>query len=352
MLRIALVYKKCASADIAGMDLIRWTEIGSQFLALGCEVDLVTHQPDGVSHLRGLPVRDARAVNWDDYDAVKVCYHHSIDLVPPHRRMTARLCRVVDETLPARDSGRRAEILEQQDRISEIATFVAVNDAENANRWRARYGDAQQLLIVPGACPEVIPKPQASPYRSGRRIVLFCGSLTSQRFPAVLNRVAKLLLAHDQTIEVHLVGRDRLHLYGGAAEPLDPNLVHIHPPVDHLACWQYIHHADVGLALAPSSDSFEGELTKIYYYLRGGLPVVTESAALNCHLVEETGHGRVVNYDDSADLVQGIVAALELPTGDAATMRYMRTRHSWRQRAQVHLRAWEGHAAVNSKEGV
>ena len=156
----------------------------------------------------------------------------SIDIVPDHPTLIVRMCRVVDEEKPRRDSALRAEILRQQERIAASAAMVAVNDELNARRWRRFYGDRQEVLLVPGASPERIPKPHTNPFHPGHRIVLFCGSLTSPRFPGVINSVAKALGQIDPSIEVHVIGRNRLHLYGGNPEPLDRRVVCVHDPVD------------------------------------------------------------------------------------------------------------------------
>lgn len=337
--RIAVVYAKDASSPVYGMDLIRWRQMSRCLADFGHEVDLVTDRPSGVSMLDGLPVCDTAEVSWDRYDAVKVCYQHSIDLVPPHPNIIVRMCRVVDADRPARDALYRKDRLRQQDRVAALARFVAVNDEENARRWRRLHGDRQEILLVPTGCPQTIPPPGTNPFPAHRRIVLFCGSLSSPRFVTVLNRLGRLLPQLGDDLQLHIVGRNRLHLYGGTPEPLDERVVHVHDPVDEREAWPYIMHAHVGLALAASADRFENELAKIYYYLRGGLPVVVESSVLNRHLIEETGHGAVAQHDDPRDLMEKIDAALKLPPHREEVMAHMVRAHSWRCRAQVYVDA-------------
>lgn len=321
------------------MDLIRWTEMGRQLVSSGWGVHLVTDRPAGVCQLQGLPVIDAAEAFWDQYDTVKVCYQHSIDLVPPHPSIVVRMCRVADDERPLRDGIRRVEMLRQQQRISEIARYVAFNDQENSRRWRVAYGDKQQTLIVPTGCPERIPEAAENPYKPGRRVVLFCGSLTAPRFVPMLNSVSAALRSVAPDVDVHFLGRNRLHVYGASDQVLDADLITIHSPVDVEESWQYLLHADIGLALAPSADAFECELAKIYYYLRTGLPVVTESNVLNRSLIEETGHGAVAKYNDVGDFVDKIDAALALAPRSARVMRYMASTHTWRQRADVYVNA-------------
>ncbi|MCH8251821.1 MAG: glycosyltransferase [Planctomycetes bacterium] len=336
---VAMVYSKDASRQTAGMDLIRWIEMGHQLASCGWTVHLVTDKPAGIRKLRELPVVDAAAASWERYDAVKVCYQHSIDLVPPHPCIIVRMCRVADEHRPKRDHIRRKAVLAQQERVSEIARFVSFNDQENARRWRAMYGNRQETLLVPTGCPESIPTARNDPFRTGRRVVLFAGSLTAPRFVGALNALAERLRSVVPDVDVHFVGRNRLHVYGVSGAELDPGLIKIHAPVRVEESWQYLLHADVGVALAPSEDAFESELSKIYYYLRAGLPVVTESNVPNRTLLEETGHGFVAEYDDVGDLVTRIAEALELETRHPEVMGYMAAKHSWRGRAEVYVNA-------------
>jgi glycosyltransferase involved in cell wall biosynthesis len=154
-----------------------------------------------------------------------------------------------------------------------------------------------------------------------------------------LNQLASVLKRLSPDSDVHFIGRNRLHLYGNPGEILDPRLVHIHPAVDETEAWQYILHAHAGLALAPGGEAFESELAKIYYYLRGGLPVVTESSVLNRFLIDETGHGAVAAYGNIQELAEKIMATLELPSRNSRVMNYMAETHSWRRRAEIYLDA-------------
>ena len=327
--------------------MIRWIRMGRGFKSYDFKAHLVTDRRRNARSLRGLSLKSPDGLKWEEYDAVKVCYQASIDLVPPHPNLIVRMCRVVDEHRPKRDDGRRAELMRQQQRISEIASAVAFNDTVNAERWKSLYGKPEQVLIVPTGCPSKIPDPQDNPFPQDKRIVLFCGSITSHRFPNVLNRLAHGLRKVRPDVEVHLVGRDRLVHYAGDSEPLDKSVVHCHDPVDEKEAWQYILHADVGVALAPSGDEFESELSKIYYYLRGGLPAVTESVVPNRGVIEDASHGTIAGYDDPEDLVRKTLEAMELPARNPDVMQHMVDHHSWVQRAGIYVAAIDRNSAVH-----
>ena len=199
-----------------------------------------------------------------------------------------------------------------------------------------RYGKPGRILIVPTGCPETLPEVTDNPFPSDRRIVLFTGSLTSHRFPGVLNALARQLRRERPDVEVHFLGKNSLQHYAGESEPFDPEFVRVHEPVSEEETWRYVLNAHAGLALAPSEHAFESELSKIYYYLRGGLPVVTESSVPNRSVAEELGLGAVARYGDLDDLVGKTLVALSMTPRQPAIMQHMADRHSWRARAGIY----------------
>jgi hypothetical protein len=84
------------------------------------------------------------------------------------------------------------------------------------------------------------------------------------------------------------------------------------------------------LAHGPVQDN---ESSKIYYYLRTGLPVVCERSVPNAGLVTETGLGAVVPYGDDAAIADAASAAhADAATADEVAA-YMVRDHSWDKRA-------------------
>jgi hypothetical protein len=350
MRRIALAYSANPTRPIQGMDMIRWVAMGHRFRWLDYKVRLVTDRRRGMDRLDRIHLTSADRMDWTECDAVKVCYQASIDLIPQgHPHLITRMCRVVDEEYPKRDDHRRDEMLRQQEKIRDLAAIVAFNDEVNAQRWRDRYGDKQQVLIVPTGCPEQLPEEGTNPFPQDKRIVLFMGSLTSHRFPGALNGLARRLRAASPDIEVHFLGKNSLQHYAGESEPLDPSLLTIHEPVDEEKTWDYVRNAHVGIGLAPSEHPFESELSKIYYYLRGGLPVVTESSVPNTSVIRDTGHGGVATYGDLDALAHTTLEAMKRKPRDEAVMQHMIDKHSWRARAEVYDAALKARWACNAK---
>jgi predicted deacetylase/glycosyltransferase involved in cell wall biosynthesis len=318
------------------MDMIRWVSLGRALRGFGVEVDLVTDRPDGVGAIADVPVVASAAADWDAYDLVKVCYQPSLRIVPPHRSTLVRMCRVVDQVYPTRDDGHREELLRLQEETARRARWVAFNDATNEQRWCERYGYRQATVRTPTGCPDTIPEPGPNPYPPGPPVLLHCGSLTSPRLADAIERLAEATRRSGLAVRIAHLGRNRLHVYGAAGRVLDRRVIDL-GEVDVDKTWSYIHHASVGIALAPSEHAFESELSKVYYYLRGGLPVVTEDSVANRHLVEQTAHGAIARYDDPASWIAAIEHALRLPAREPRVMQWMVERHGWARRARTYL---------------
>jgi hypothetical protein len=95
------------------------------------------------------------------------------------------------------------------------------------------------------------------------------------------------------------------------------------------------------LALATGPHIFDNDLSKIYNYLRGGLPVLSEAPVVNNDLIHQTGLGRIFRFDDMADLIANAISLLENPPTPEirnTAMAFMSTEHSWERRAAVYER--------------
>jgi glycosyltransferase involved in cell wall biosynthesis len=97
--------------------------------------------------------------------------------------------------------------------------------------------------------------------------------------------------------------------------------------------WDFQRFARVGIALAEGPAQLN-ESSKIYQYLRAGLPVVSEEPIPNNTLLEETGMGLVVPYDDLRTLADGIQAVIHSAWPGEAAGEYLAKNHSWDRRAK------------------
>jgi hypothetical protein len=250
--------------------------------------------------------------------------------------MVCRIVRVVDERFPERDEKFRGELLRAQATIARRASAVILNNQENAARWRERYGDRLPIAIIPSGCPARLPEPGPNPYPLDEPAALFLGSIAAPRVRDLLNRAARAL---KDTVRIHMVGANKSAMYGDPDTALDPLIV-LHGEIPEPRLWDYIRHARIGLAPAVGELPFDNDLSKIYYYLRGGVPVLAEQHVANVALIETTRFGRFFRYGDIEDLA---AHARGMLTWDTATdrprvMEYMAREHSWDMRVDEYVR--------------
>ena len=150
-----------------------------------------------------------------------------------------------------------------------------------------------------------IPPPGPNPYPSvgvEQPVVLYAGNLYLKQHQSEvnaiwqdrLNRLGRSL--RRRGLRLVVMGR-------GETDLLDPRAVLHVGVVESRALWDWQRHASVGVVLAqgPVQDN---ESSKMYYYLRTGLPVVCERPVPNAWLLEETRHGALVEYDDVEALAE------------------------------------------------
>lgn len=334
------------------MAAIRWYRISGALAELGHRVDIVhgrdkwrLRQPirELAPRLREVPLRRVR---WDDYDVVKTLFHRGFETLErlggaDHPFIVSKLGSVVDaEDRPGiYFYGAQREALHRvQERIHRTSRFVTLLTEPARELWRACHGDRGNLLLVPGAAPRDLPPEGPDPYPGdGTRRVLFAGNFyaaTAGSQPEAhrtladkLNRLGGRLRAHGITVYV---------LGTGDASSLDPSAVRYLGSVPYDASWDWLRHADVGLVVSAGPFMHNNESTKIYHYLRVGLPVVSEAGFPNDDLVTGTGHGRLVPAGDLAALEEAVREACERPWDRGAARDHVLRHHTWEARARVY----------------
>ncbi len=337
-MKIGILFHKDPFGLPNGIDLVRLRAIACGLVRRGVPTEILSP-----SHREGViegivPVRNlARLREPGRYDLVKTCYHDSVlHLEAYEGPVVSRIVRVVDRKLPERDEPFRDKLLACQDFIRTRASVVVVNNAENADRWRRFYGNTQRVVLVPTGCPSVIPVPRKNPYPKDEPVVLFLGSVAAPRMLEMLNRAAHRLRG---VATIHMVGRNKVAMYSGvSADTLDP-LVTDHGEIPDGELWDYIFHADIGLALSTGPHRFDNDVSKILYYLRAGLPVLSEEPIVNNDLIACTGHGRTFRHADLDDLAVCVKELLENPLTHrrASVMEFMAKEHSWERRVSTYV---------------
>lgn len=334
-MRIAFVFHHDPIQRAPGIDVVRLASLTRVLIERGLDVHVLAPvQQAGL--LKGhTPVLPIAGTDQGRYDLVKTCYHQSIRLVDARFSgpIVSRIVRVVDQTWPKRDEQLRAELLACQDLISQRACAVALNNQENQKRWLQAYNSPRRTVLTPTGCPRHIPGKGASPYHTSKAVLLFLGSLASSRMVILLNKLAERCL---DRAEVHLVGRNKSSLYGKET-PLS-SLVVDHGEQSEPGLWNYLLHADLGLALAASPHVFDNDLSKVYFYLRAGLPVAIERPAIQTDLVNSLEYGQSFAYGSVRKLVTVCRELIQSPPRNrSSVMERMAMEHSWEKRADVYL---------------
>ena len=350
-MHVAFLFHKDPLGQPGSIDLIRLRSLALALMDRGVRVTVVAPVANPGWLAERVPVVPlAPAMAWERYDVIKASYHYSLELPRASQiPLVCRLVRVVDERLPERDGPDRPRLMACQALAAQQASGMVFNNAQNARRWRERYGIRQRIAIVPNGCPERIPPPGGDPYGEGPPVLLFLGSLAAARMVELVNAAADRLRGR---LRVHLVGRNKSRLYGGVSLPLSPWVVD-RGELPEWRVWDYVRHARLGLALAAGPDPFDNDLSKILSYLRGGLPVLGEEGVLNLHWARQMNLCHTFRFGDADDLATRALAlaAADQPTPDPAGMERLVQANGWRRRAEVLHRFLESVAYGRSVSG-
>jgi hypothetical protein len=121
----------------------------------------------------------------------------------------------------------------------------------------------------------------------------------------------------------------------GKVDKLDHNVVTCLGAIENNRMWDYQYFADVGLALGQGKVQ-HNESSKIYYYLRTGLPVVSESSIPNNHLIEEANLGLIADYADNQMMADMIEAAVNKKWQREEAIQYVLDNHTWDRRVETY----------------
>lgn len=363
MSRIVTVYSaELRPVRAVDMSFIRWYRISAALASLGHVVDIAsselhrrlrrTIEPIG-PNLRIVPISQVR---WSEYDAVKTLFHSGFQTLERHRGaghpfIIAKLGSVVG---PADMDGvyfygrQREEMYEVQERIASASRYVTVLSDPAVRLWRRCFGAATNVLLVPGAVSAEIPPPRRSPYpRDGRSPCVFAGNFYKRRrrsqpeahvtLASKLNRLGALL--HERGAQLYVVGP-------GDRRSLDPRYVAYCGAVPYEDSWDYLHFAAVGIVVTAGGAMHNNESTKIYHYLRAGLPVVSEAGFPNDHVVREAGLGHVVENGNLELMADHIVESVDATWDRERAIRYILDNHTWERRAAVYDRILRGTPAT------
>jgi hypothetical protein len=128
----------------------------------------------------------------------------------------------------------------------------------------------------------------------------------------------------------------------GRTRDLNTRFVTVLGPVSYQDSWPFLQHAQVGTVVSAGSFMHNNESTKIYHYLRAGLPTVSEGGFPNDHVVTESGLGWVVTNGDMETMADRIAEAAATDWDREAAVQYVLQNHTWDRRAQIYDRVLRG----------
>jgi hypothetical protein len=355
-IRVACVYPRNRQASMAGMDGIRFVRMAEALARRGHEVDIFLNrapQPKALApRLRELSLEHAR---WDEYDVVKTFFHEGFGALAAngggeHPFIVSKLGSVVgrEQTAGVHFFGAmRERLFGIQREIAHRSRVITVLTNQGAALWWKEHGCASRLLQVPTGVDAEIPPLGPNPYPGlgiMEPVAIYAGNLYNRRSQPEINRLWQEQL---NLIGARLRRRGiRLVVMGdGETDLLDPEAVKHVGKIESSAFWNWQRHARVGIVLAqgPVQDN---ESSKLYYYLRTGLPVVCERPVPNAWLIETTGLGAVVDFGDAEKLADSAAALARTRPRVDGVVQHMVRNHSWDARAALYDRTFAEAAAL------
>lgn len=332
------------------MNWIRWYRISEALANRGYQVDLICNgyfpRKDFFPNEKNqnFRIRNVFFVRWKNYDVIKTLFHKGIrDLKRFHGTSHPFIITKLGASVFSRDQegiyfyGKvRERLLEEQNWAFKYSRYITTLTDANERCLRRLYPDFCNYLRVPTGVDTLIPPPRRNPYLHEKlKICIYAGNLYTKkdqpeinlRWQLKLNKIGELLL--KKGVRLYFIGT-------GDTRRLNPKCVFNIGPIPSRDVWDYQYFADVGLALShgPICDN---ESSKIYYYLRGGLPTVAEDSLPNSHLVYDVKLGAVAPYDNVYILCEAAAHWAHCDHLDKKNaMQWMVEHHSWDKRAEVY----------------
>jgi glycosyltransferase involved in cell wall biosynthesis len=354
MARIVTVYTGWyAPIRLVDMSFIRWFKISEALARRGHQVDIATNEMapfrwwrrrHPLSNQPNLRTISLRRVRWEDYDVVKTLFHVGFETLRKfggvtHPFIISKLGSVVGskdlDGIPFYGETRK-RMLELQEKISYASRYVTVLSAPAKHLWQECYGDQGNVLLVPGGVDADIPSPGKNPFPdSVSPRCIFAGNIYSQRSQPGANAILKSKL--NQLGKSVTQFGIRLYFLGvGDSRGLDKRYITCLGHVPYEQSWGYLQYSDVGVVVAADAFMHNNESTKIYHYLRAGLPTVSEKGFPNDNVVTEAKLGFVVENGNPALMAEKIRSAVATKWNTQRAVDYIIKNHTWDQRVEVY----------------
>jgi glycosyltransferase involved in cell wall biosynthesis len=336
------------------MSCIRWLKISEALSRLGHQVDIAVsntasgqrwwRKASSVSMGPNLSRVPLSSVRWSDYDVVKTSHNVGFETLERfggqhHPFIISSLASVV---APEQMDGIyfygkiRERLYATQEQVNRTSKYVSLRGQPAADLWKACFGRTENVLIVPGAADSQVPPPSTDPFpKDGRPRCIFAGNIYTKHTQPEAHRA---LVDKLNRLGKHLSGHGaRLYMFGvGDARHLDKQHVTYLGIIPYEKTWDYLYFADVGCVVAYGSWLHNNESTKIYSYLRVGLPVVSEAGFPNDHILGEARLGFTVENGNMELMADKIVQASQTDWDRNYAIQYILRNHTWDKRIQAY----------------
>jgi len=349
---VTVYYPGVTRFMLTDMSFIRWLKISQALAHKGHRVDIAVNEPLRRHWWKNRPLKmepglrrvPLRGINYDNYDVIKTLFHIGFEIVEKggggsHPFIICKLGSVVGprdmEGIYFYGKNREWQF-EVQKRMARSARYITVLSESAGDLWKQTVSAQNDLLLIPGAADRNIPPPLNDPFPGGsHKRCLFSGNIYSKTSQPEANAV---LVSKLNTLG-NLLSRHRIRLYFqgvGDSSGLDANVVAHLGSASYEDSWQAMHFADVGIVVSAGSFMHNNESTKIYHYLRAGLPVVCESGFPNDHVVESSGLGWLAENGNMEVMAAKIVRSIETEWDREAAVQYILDQHTWDKRAEIY----------------
>jgi glycosyltransferase involved in cell wall biosynthesis len=354
MARIVTVYNRQRKEfPPTDMSHIRWLKISEALAELGHEVDIATSEWTwGTWWRKRTPIRLKRnlrkvplsRVRWNDYDVVKTLFHRGIETLEiyggiKHPFIISKLGSVVG---PRDMQGIyfygdfREWLYSMQVKIDKTSKYIALLSQPAKDLWESCFGPKDNVLLVPGAVDCDIPPAGRDPYpRDGKPRCVFAGNIYDRHSQPEANRV---LVQKLSALGKLLAQRGiRLFMIGpGDVSKLDRKAATHLGVIPYAETWDYFRFAQVGVVVAAGEFMHNNESSKIYYYLRAGLPIVSEMGFPNDYVIAESKLGFCVENGNLELMADRIEEAVRSKWDRDFAVRYVLENHTWEKRVAVY----------------
>lgn len=353
MAKIVTVYTNWKKDFVpTDMSYIRWLKISQALAQRGHQVDIATNEKaysplwklkrSSISMSKNLRRIPLAGIRWGDYDVVKTLFDWGFETLEEygganHPFIISKLGSVVG---PTDMDGIyfygevRKRLYSTQERINRTSKYITVLSRPAKELWENCFGPKQNILLVPGAVDRIIPGPSKDPYpKDGRSRCIFAGHVY---IPQAQGEANAVIVKKLNRLGELLAGRGiRLYMIGsGDISKLDPKWVTYCGVVPYSDTWNYLYFANVGLVVSAGPHMHNNESSKIYHYLRAGLPVVSEQGFPNDYLIEESRLGFSCESGDLELLAERIEEATHRKWDRDPAIQYILNHHTWDARVE------------------